>query len=147
MPNFRCVGDILDFAIRKENEAHDFYMNLARRVHNPDLRDVIKGFAIDELQHGIRMEAIKAGQTAFDEDAVGSLDVAETVDDVEPTAEISYADLLVIAMKREKATFRLYTNLASIAKSEELRETLLKLAQQEAQHKLRLEIEYDWISF
>ena len=147
MPKFRSVRDTLDFAIRKEDEAHDFYMNLAQRVPNPDLRDVIKGIAIEELQHGIRLEAIQAGEAAFDEEEVGSLNVAETVDGVEPTPEMSYADLLVIAMKKEKAAFRLYTNLASIAKQQEFRNTLLNLAKEEAQHKLRLEIEYDWISF
>jgi rubrerythrin len=55
--------------------------------------------------------------------------------------------LLVIAMKKEKAAFRLYTNLASIATSEALRDVLTKLAQEEAEHKLRLEIEYDWATF
>ena len=147
MPRFHSINDILDFAIGQENEAHDFYMGLARRVHDPDLRDVIKGFAVDELQHGIRLQAIQAGETAFDEDEVGSLNVAETVQDVEPAPEMSYTDLLVIAMKKEKAAFRLYTNLASITKQQEFRDTLLNLAQEEAQHKLRLEIEYDWAAF
>jgi len=49
-------------------------------------------------------------------------------------------------MGREKAAFRLYTNLASVAKKRELRDTLLGLAREEAQHKLTLEIEYDWVA-
>jgi rubrerythrin len=138
---------MLDFAIRQEDQAHNFYMDLAQRVDDADLRDVLKGFAVDELQHGIRLQAIRAGETAFDEDEVGSLNVAETVHDVVPTPEMSYSDLLVIAMKKEKAAFRLYTNLASIATKEAFRDTLLSLAKEEAQHKLRLEIEYDWTAF
>jgi rubrerythrin len=47
-------------------------------------------------------------------------------------------------MKKEKAAFRIYTNLASITTNERFRDTLLGLAREEAQHKLRLEIEYDW---
>ena len=147
MPNFGSVSDILSFAIREEDEAHDFYMDLARRVADPDLRDIIKGVAIDELQHGIRLEAIRVGDADFDTETVGSLDVADTVQDVVPTPEMDYTDLLVVAMKREKAAFRLYTNLAGIARKAEFRDTLLNLAKEEAQHKLRLEIEYDWISF
>jgi len=45
---------------------------------------------------------------------------------------------------RQRAAFRLYTNLASVAKNKELRDTFLGLAREEAGHKLRLEIEYDW---
>jgi rubrerythrin len=144
MPKFRSVQDILDFAIAQEIEAHDFYLSLAEMVIDSALRETIKGFAVDELQHRIRLEAIKAGQVGFIEEEVGSLEVAETVPEVEPSDEMSYADLLVIAMKKEKAAFRIYTNLASIATNQRFRKTLLGLAKEEAQHKLRLEIEYDW---
>lgn len=146
MPRFHSINDILDFAIGQENEAHDFYVDLAQRVSKIDLRELIKGFAIDELQHAIRLQAIKAGAAAFIEEDIGSLDVAEPVQDAQPNAEMNYADLLMVAMKKEKAAFRLYTNLASIAKKQEYRDTLLGLAKEEAQHKLTLEIEYDWVA-
>jgi rubrerythrin len=138
------VSDILDFAIDREAEAHDFYVSLARRVRRPDVRQSVEGFAIDELQHRLRLEAIKAGETSFGSEEVGSLDIAEALGEAEPRADMTYRELLVLAMQREKAAFRLYTNLASIARKPELRDALLKLAQEEAQHKLRLEIEYEW---
>ena len=46
-------------------------------------------------------------------------------------------------MKQEKAAFKLYSDLARMASTAELRELLLGLAQEEAKHKLRFEIEYD----
>lgn len=46
-------------------------------------------------------------------------------------------------MKKEKAAFRLYNDLASTVKDRALRETFLALAQEEARHKLRFEIAYD----
>ena len=46
-------------------------------------------------------------------------------------------------MKDEKASFRMYTQLAAGTDNPELRTTLLRLAQEEAKHKLRFEIEYD----
>jgi rubrerythrin len=146
MPKFRSINDILDFAIVQEHEAHDFYVDLAQRVTKPDLRRLIEGFAIDEQQHAIRLEAIKAGEATFITEDIGSLDLAETAHEARPNAEMNYADLLVIAMKREKASFRLYTNLASIAAKPEHRDALLGLAKEEAQHKLTLEIEYDWVA-
>jgi rubrerythrin len=144
MPSFRSVGDILDFAMAREVQSHEFYMNLAERVTRPEIRQVIRSFAVDELQHQIRLKAIKVGKASFLAEEVGDLGITKTVPEIAPQPEMSYPDLLAIAMKREKAAFRLYTNLATIAKQPELRNTLLKLAQEEAQHKLRLEIEYDW---
>jgi rubrerythrin len=47
-----------------------------------------------------------------------------------------------MAMKREEAAFNLYTGLAKLAGDEELKRILLALAQEEAKHKLRFEIEY-----
>ena len=46
-------------------------------------------------------------------------------------------------MKKEKAAYRLYTHLAGVAGDKNLSKTFLGLAQEEAKHKLRFEIEYD----
>jgi rubrerythrin len=46
-------------------------------------------------------------------------------------------------MNKEKAAFKLYSDLAKIAPNNEIREIFLSLAQEEAKHKLRFEIEYD----
>ena len=146
MHEFRSIDDILDFAIAQENADHDFYMNLAERSRDGDLRALMEGLAVDESQHAIRLEAIRSSEATFLAEEVGSLDIAETVSAVEPHPGMSYADLLVIAMKKEKAAFRLYTNLASVAKHKAFRDVLLGLAREEAQHKLRLELEYDWVS-
>ena len=144
MLKFRSVNDVLDFAIAREIEAHEFYASWAKRVTDAHLRGIIDSVAVDELQHSIRLKAIRDGETAFVGGEVGSLGIAEKLGDAEPHPDMSYRDFLRVAMTQEKAAFRLYTNLALIAKVPEIRAALLGLAQEEAQHKLRLEIEYDW---
>ena len=148
MPGFRTIGDVLDLAIAREVEAQRLYANLAQLATRPEVQSVIRRLGADEVQHRIHLEAIKAGEVAFArKEEVGSLHIEEALAEVTPQPEMSYADLLIIGMKKEKAAFRLYTNLASIATSETLRDLLTKLAQEEAEHKLRLEIEYDWATF
>ena len=46
-------------------------------------------------------------------------------------------------MKKEKAAFRLYSDLAAKTDDANRKETMLGLAQEEAKHKLRFEVEYD----
>ena len=57
--------------------------------------------------------------------------------------DLSYQEALIIAMKEEKAAFKLYSDLAARTDDAGAREVLLMLAQEEAKHKLRFEIEYD----
>ena len=120
MPSFRSVNEILDFAIAKEIAAHEFYQRLAQRVTQPQLRRVIEGFAVDELQHSIRLQAIRAGETTFLEGPIGNLGLADQIGEVEPRPDMSYQEFLSVAMTDEKAAFRLYSNLASIAKAPSL---------------------------
>ena len=60
---------------------------------------------------------------------------------------MTYDQSLVVGMQREKNSFRLYTRLASIARDQDVKDMFSKLAQEEAQHKLQLEIEYDLTTF
>ncbi len=57
--------------------------------------------------------------------------------------EMDYEDLLVFAIKKEDKSINLYSDLAKIVKDKESREVLLSLAEEEAKHKARFEIEYD----
>ena len=148
MPKFRTVDDVLDFAIARELEAYRFYLDLARLATRDEVRSAIRRLATDELQHSIHLKAVKAGEVAFASDEqVGSLNIEETLTEAPPKPDMTYADLLVVAMKKEQAAFRLYTNLASIAAGNAVRDVLKKIAHEEAEHKLRLEIEYDWVTF
>jgi rubrerythrin len=56
---------------------------------------------------------------------------------------MSYRDTLVLAIKREKAAFKLYTDLSEKASDKEMKALFLSLAIEESKHKLRFELEYD----
>ncbi len=56
---------------------------------------------------------------------------------------MSYPEALVVAMKKEKAAFRLYTSLSKRASDPALKVLFAGLAQEESKHKLRFEVEYD----
>ena len=71
------------------------------------------------------------------------LKIGDYLVDVEPTADMDYQQVLIVAMKKEKAAFRLYSDMAAATNDESLKELLLFLAQEEAKHKLHFEIEYD----
>jgi rubrerythrin len=138
------VGEILDFAIEREQEAHDFYLDLAKRAERPGMEELFAQFAREELGHKKKLEGIKGGKGSFPvAKDVPDLKIGDYLIDLEPTGELKYQEALILAMKREKAAFRLYTDLAKLAADTELKLVFQGLAQEEAKHKLRFEIEYD----
>ena len=143
MTEWKSADDILDFAIDNEQHAIDFYRELAAKATKPEVRDLFEEYATEEVGHKTKLEAVKAGKKLNSlAEKVIDLKLSEYLVDVEPTSNLDYQSALIIAMKREKAAFRLYSKLAARLDGE-LRELFLRLAQEEAKHKLHFEIEYD----
>jgi rubrerythrin len=144
MPGFNTVDEILDFAIGQEEKAVQAYTSLADRTEDARMRQVLEGYADEERGHKAKLLAIRHGKNLMPEaKEVTDLDIADYLPDVEPSPDLDYMGMLTVAMKAEKAAFRLYNDLAAMAEDKEVRATLLSLAQEEAKHKLRFEVEYD----
>lgn len=144
MSGLHDITAILDFAIGEEIAAAAFYMDLAQRTTRPDLRETLVGFAREEEGHRARLEAIKTGaMTLAPHQPVGSLKIADYLVDVAPDPQMSYREALAVAINKEKAAYRLYSDLAARTAESSLRNTFLALAAEEARHRLRFETEYD----
>ena len=144
MREFKSTDEILDFAIGEEQSAADFYTNLANQVTSPSIQKMFLEFSEEELQHKNKLENLKMGSLEYlPTAAVIDLGLGEILVDVAPTSGMDYQDALILAMKKEKAAYQMYIRLAGIASDPAVRDVLTGLANQEANHKLRFEIEYD----
>ena len=143
MRKISSMKDVLDFAISGESKAAELYSKMAVSAANPWMRKTLEDFAQQELQHHNKLKAVRAGRNALVREEIADLGIAEQLDDVEPHPDMDYPELLVFAIKKENASHGLYTKLASIFTEPELQETFLALAEQEAEHKRRFEMEYE----
>ncbi len=138
------VDEILDFAVAREEEAVDFYRGLAQQAKNAAMRDVFNQFANEELGHKAKLLQVKKGKQLLSaKGEIMDLKLSDYLVAEEPGPDLDYASALVLAMKKEKAAYRLYMTLADQVQDAAVRELLLGLAQEEAKHKLRFEVEYD----
>jgi len=138
------VDKVLDFAIEKEEDAATFYTDLAGKMDRPYMKDVFLGFAREEKGHKAKLMAIKEGKLMMPaERQIVDLKIGDNLVNIDLKAQMSYQEALIVAMKAEKAAYKLYNDLASATDDAGLKETLLSLAQEEAKHKLRFEVEYD----
>ncbi len=144
MEDLTTVDGILDFAIRQEQEAADFYAGFADQADSPAMKMTFEEFAKEERKHKAKLLAVKGGERQlFLSGKVQDLKIGDYL--VEPSQDgpLDYQGALILAMKKEKAAFRLYNDLAGLTEDEGLRDLLLGLAQEEAKHKLYFEVEYD----
>jgi len=137
------VEGILDFAVGREEESARFYTELAGWVGKPSMRQLFQDFAREETGHKAKLLAVKEGKRLLPAaKEVQDLKIADYLVDEEPGPGLDYQQALILAMKKEKASYRLYSDLAERTEGD-VRGLFLVLAQEEAGHKLRFEVEYD----
>jgi rubrerythrin len=137
-------NSLLEFAIEQEQAAVDFYTELACKVKEAHVRDTLLDFAEQERGHKVKLQAVRCRpDVPLLSSKVTDLQIGDYLVEVEPTPDLSFQGALIIAMKKEKAAFRMYKDLAAYSDDPALRDVFLFLAQQEANHKLSFELEYD----
>lgn len=144
MEKFTSINDILEFAINQEQKAVDFYLKLSAISTNAEMKIIFEDFAKEEVQHKAKLLNIKeSNEFSIPTEKISSLNIADYVVNPNIDENITYEDALKIAMAREKASFKLYSRLAEEAENPYYADLFRMLAQEEAKHKLRFEIEYD----
>lgn len=137
--------EIFQLAIAREIESYNFYLALADRVKDRQIRKAFKDLAEEELEHKakLELEVMKTGKTVAVEQKVLRPERNYILSDDELPLDMDYKDMLLLGIEKEEASFRTYVNLSASVLDEESREVLLAIAEEEVKHKLRFETEYD----
>lgn len=131
---FEDLGDIIKFAIEKEQEAVDFYTNLLAVAKSQAVAEEIRNIVKMEERHRDSLKEIdvKAYARNLNDPAV-KLRIADYVVEAEPSPDMSLQDLLNIAMHRERKATELYTDLSKLF-SEDEKQLFENLAAEENRH-------------
>ena len=136
--------EIIDFAIKREKEAVQFYTELehiAQFASQKELLSEIKGM---EQGHVKILENLKtkSPKTIHVESVPGFMPSTYLVE-AQPARDMSYQDILIIAMKREDRSHALYEELLAQTENPDLQKTFQMLAGEESTHKRFFEDLYD----
>jgi rubrerythrin len=141
---FEEIKDIIDFAVKKEQEAVDFYRDLAAKVKIKAIADEIRKIALMEEAHRERLRKMDIACYAKNAaHAAINLRIADYLADKEPSPEMTWQDLIQIAMRRELSAVQLYTDLAKFTADPQAKQIFENLAAEEGQHKLFFEKIWD----
>ena len=140
---WNSLEEALRFAIRKEADAAALY-RMASDRSNPGVKKTFEELAGAEEGHKKKLEGFdpqKISKMKLKE--TKGLGISEMMEDVPYSSDMSYADLLRMAIKNEERSEHLYTSMAQSITDPSLKKLLLILAQEETKHKRRLEKIYD----
>lgn len=143
---FDSLTDVLTFAIRKEHNARELYLMFRDMVKDPAAKRLLEELANQELGHKNMLEnALKEGGV---DKIGGKLDVQDLhLSDHMVSEEIgsdsSPQDVMLFAMKMEKAAHGFYSMMLDNYRGTDLEGILSQLVQEELRHKEILEREYE----
>ena len=142
--NFSNYQDIVEFAIKKEEEAIKAYGDMIEKAHLPGMKDLLEELRDDEVQHKELLEGSSKKEIHDHEiHDVQDLKISDYLVDEDLNPDISFQDLLIYAAKEEQKAIELYSDFHQKVKNPELKQLVEFLIEQEKLHKLKLETEYE----
>ncbi len=137
---YERLKTILENAIKEEEYFHSFYLYLAEKIENDEIKQDLRKLAEQELMHKEKLECLSFEQIGRKviADKINEIDVAEEVA-LTPVEEFKdLKDMFAFAIKQETIAQTTYEQLASAVDDENAKKLFLILADEEKKHRLLL---------
>lgn len=136
----RVYERLLNFAVRNEVKAWEFYRDAAAKLEDAYLKELFAGLAADEKRHRMTLDGFRAaGLNALHFEHVPDYQVSETVEAPEVSPKMKPVDAFALAMKNEQEAMELYSAMADATSQVQEKDMLLELAAMEREHKHKME--------
>jgi rubrerythrin len=147
--HFENLEAIMDFAIKKEREAADFYETISKDEEDfSGSKKMFAEFAMQEQKHEKMLKDFKAKGLSkslqeYKLKWITDIKRSDYLVDLDYEKGMPYNEILLLAMKREEKALKLYNDFLDQAETKESQKLFKVLCQEEAKHKLALETIYD----
>jgi rubrerythrin len=139
------ISELIETAIRREEAAYAFYMDLNEKVDDASTKETLEWMAGEEEKHKKFLIDYRDG--GFSKQALRMSDVvyykiAEYQKEPEIEKTLRREDVFLLASHRELRSYNFYTELAKLHPEGELNDILMKIANEELKHKEKMEYLY-----
>jgi rubrerythrin len=144
------VADILEIAIKREEDAYDFYMDILSKVVDESVKDTLRFVADEEVKHKaflVNYRDGKFGDKALRMSDVVDYKIAEYLEEPEVNENSKPEEVYLVASHREARSHQFYSEMANLHAEGEPRDMLLKMANEELKHKEKMEYLYSNTAF
>jgi rubrerythrin len=144
------LDSILKKAIDNEEEARQFYLDIARIVTDKMAKDTLTYLASEEKKHKEYLlrycqESFISNADKVDDETLCKIDEFLKASEVKPDMESK--DVYLLAAAKELNSYNLYVGMASLHPEGEIKRMLLQMANEEMKHKEKVEYLYDNTAF
>jgi rubrerythrin len=141
----RKLGDYIDIAIQREEEAYAFYTDLLANVLDQSAKDALKLLANEEKKHKAFLVSYRDG--GFGANALRlshpiDYKVAEHIEKPDIKKDLNSRDVFLVAAHRELNSYNFYMGLANLHPEGEIKDIFIKMASEELNHKEKVEYLY-----
>ena len=146
--NLSEYKEVIKQAIASEVEARKFYEDAANTLKDPYLKKLFTSLAEEEKKHRDILTQIYTSDTIdryFSE--TRDYKVAETMEEPDLSIDMKPADAFALAMKKEEAAMKQYTEMANMCDDADKRQVFLDLAAMERDHKLKMETAFTDVGY
>ena len=140
------IKEIIDFALERERESQEIYLDYARKTERIGFRQLLLSMADMEKEHENKLKELKEekGQSPlFDGTQSIEARLTDFMVQEEFSPDMDYGNFLLLIIKREEKAEKLYEELKSIAADTEVKELFSWLAEEERKHKAWVQDRYD----
>ncbi len=142
--SFSTIQEIIQFAIDKEKDAQTFYRSAATLSQYPGISSLFLEMAAEEEKHQKLLEELPDPLTLPESSkAVPDLKISDYLVDLKFHKDMKYQEVMILAMKNEEKSLKFYRAWEAKAQDPAQKKLFTYLADQEAEHKYRLESIYD----
>jgi rubrerythrin len=136
---------VIERAIKNEEDAYFFYMNLHKTVMDPVARETLEFLAGEELKHKEFLESFLAcirGSLGKAIPETVDYNVAQYISMPDIKKDMTTSEVYLVAAHREWNSHQFYRGLAELQPEGEIKSMLLNIAAQELKHKEKVEYLY-----
>ncbi len=137
--------DIMQFAIERELDAYDFYTRAKKNAKTAEEQSLFDQLSKQELAHKQKLEAMRPSWEELINLSSLVMDDYTINESLPPDKQyhMEYQQILLLAMKKELLSVKLYTDMRRAVKDEERQKIFDMLIKEERAHGDILEHEYN----
>jgi rubrerythrin len=139
------VEEVIDQAIRREEESCALYEKLTGIVEDAASKDTLHFMAGEERKHKVLLQKYKQGELGTEVlplRTVADAKVVEALGSPDLAGPVHHKDIFLFAANREKASVEFYRRLAELQPPGALQTMLQAFAGEELRHKEKVEYLY-----
>jgi rubrerythrin len=137
--------NILQFAIERETDAYNFYKEAQKNAKTSGAKSLFEQLANQELTHKQKLEQMHLSKEVLTDLSVLNISDYSLKEPYSNDMQfhMEYQQILLLAMKREELSVKLYTDMSKFVKEPEQQKVLYRLIKEEQSHRDQLQHEYD----